>query len=65
MHRNTQTKIPSEMEVAPRQGCIFRLTYSHPELTEDHVLTSAHVKIFITVKRNAVNKSVCRKKDCS
>ena len=23
------------------QGCIFRLTCSHPELTEDHVLTSA------------------------
>ena len=26
------------------QGCIFRLTCSHPELTEDHVLTSAYVK---------------------
>ena len=25
------------------QGCIFRLTCSHPELTEDHVLTSAYV----------------------
>ena len=27
-----------------KQGCIFRLTCSHPELTEDHVLTSAYVK---------------------
>ena len=41
-----------------KQGCIFRLTCSHPELTEDHVLTSAYVKIFRTVTRNAVNKSV-------
>ena len=40
------------------QGCIFRLTCSHRELTEDHVLTSAYVKIFRTVTRNAVNKSV-------
>ena len=42
------------------QGCIFRLTCSYPELTEDHVLTSAytHVKNFRTVTRNAVNKSV-------
>ena len=40
------------------QGCIFRLTCSHPELTEDHVLTSAYVKIFRTVTRNGVNKSV-------
>ena len=47
------------------QGCIFRLTCSHPELTEDHVLTSAYVKIFRTVTRNAINKSVWRKKDCS
>ena len=29
---------------ATEQGCIFRLTCSHPELTEDHVLTSAYVK---------------------
>ena len=41
-----------------QQGCIFRLTCSHGELTEDHVLTSAYVKIFRTVTRNAVNKSV-------
>ena len=27
------------------QGCIFRLTCSYPELTKDHVLTSAYVKI--------------------
>ena len=39
-------------------GVPFRLTCSHPELTEDHVLTRAHVKIFRTVMRNAVNKSV-------
>ena len=44
------------------QGCIFCLTCSHPELTKDHVLTSAYVKIFKTVTRNAVNKSVWRKK---
>ena len=46
------------------QGCIFRLTCSHPELTEDHVLTSAYVKMFRTDTRNAVNKIVWRKKDC-
>ena len=40
------------------QGCIFRLTCSHPELTKDHVLTSAYVKIFRTVTRNAVNETV-------
>ena len=40
------------------QGCIFCLTCSYPELTEDHVLTSAYVKIFRTVKRNAANKGV-------
>ena len=49
----------------PTQGCIFRLTCSHPELTEEHVLTSAYVKIFRIVTRNAVNKSFWRKKDCS
>ena len=63
------------MEVAPRQtlfallhtvdkGCIFRLTCSHHG-TKDNVLTSAYVEIFRTVTRNAVNKSVWRKKDCS
>ena len=35
------------------QGCIFRLTCSHSELTNDHVLKSAYVKIF--EPRNAVN----------
>ena len=40
------------------QGCIFRLTCSYPELTEDHVLTSAYVKFFRTVTRIAVNKSL-------
>ena len=39
------------------QGSIFRLTCSFPELTKDHVLTSAYVKIFRTVTRNAVNNS--------
>ena len=43
--------------ITGRQGCIFRLTCSYPELTEDHVLTSAYVKIFRIVTRNAVNKS--------
>ena len=46
------------------QGCISCGTCSYPELTEDHVLTSAYVKIFRTVTRNAVNRSVWRKKDC-
>ena len=40
------------------QGCIFRLTCSHRELTEDHVLTSAYVKFFRTAMRNAVNEGV-------
>ena len=40
-----------------KQGCIFRFLCSHRELCEDHVLTSAYVKIFRTVTRNAVNKS--------
>ena len=47
------------------QGCINRRTCSHPELTQDQVLTSAYVIIFCTVATNAVNKSVWRKKDCS
>ena len=47
------------------QGCISCGTCSYPELTEDHVLTSAYVKIFRIVTRNAVNKSFWRKKDCS
>ena len=51
--------------VGQPQGFIFRLTCSDSELTKDHVLTSASVKIFRTVTRNAVNKSVWRKKDCS
>ena len=61
----SQTMIIFCGETSLRQGCIFRLTCSHSELTEDHVLTSAYVKIFRTVTRNAVNKSVWRKKDCS
>ena len=47
------------------QGCISCGTCSYPELTEDHVLTRAYVKIFRIVTRNAVNKSFWRKKDCS
>ena len=47
---------------SPQQGCINRGTCSHAELTLDHVLTSAYVIIFWTVARNAVNKSVWRKK---
>ena len=46
------------------QGCISCGPCSCPELTEDHVLPSAYVEIFRTVTRNAVNKSVWRKKDC-
>ena len=49
----------------PRQGCISCGTCSYPELTEDHVLTSAYVKVFRIVTRNAANKSFWRKKDCS
>ena len=45
-----------------KQGCISCLTCSYPELTKDHVLTTAYVEIFRTVTRNAVNKSVWRKK---
>ena len=41
-----------------KQGCISCLTCSYPELTKDHVLTSAYVNIFRTVTRNALNKSV-------
>ena len=52
-------QIPQKRQIKA-QGCIFRLTCSHPELIEDHVLTSAYVKICRTVTRNAVNKSVWR-----
>ena len=43
--------------IGDQQGCISCDTCSYPELTEDHVLTSAYVKIFRIVTRNAVNKS--------
>ena len=46
-------------------GVHFTLTCSHHELTKDHLLKSAYGKIFRTFTRNAVNKSVWRKKDCS
>ena len=45
-----------------RQGYINRGTCSYPEPTSCHVLTSAYVTIFWAVARNAVNKSVWRKK---
>ena len=44
------------------QGCISCGTCSYPELTEDHVLTSAYVKIFRTGTRNAVNKGCLKEK---
>ena len=47
-----------------KQGCISCGMCSYPELTKDHSLTSAYVNIFRTVTRNAINKSVWRKKDC-
>ena len=34
-----------------QQGCISCLTCSYPELTEDHVLTSAYVKIFLKLNK--------------
>ena len=52
------TKVKAAGEVRSRQGCINRGTCSHPELTQDQVLTSAYVIIFCTVATNAVNKSV-------
>jgi len=52
------------LENTQYQGCISCGPCSCPELTEDHVLPSAYVEIFRTVTRNAVNKSVWRKKDC-
>ena len=51
--------------VVEEQGCISCGTCSYLELTEDHVLTSAYVKIVRIVTRNDVNKSVSRKKDYS
>ena len=56
--------VPSTWK-ASGQGCIFRLTCSHRELTKDHVLTSVYAKFFRTITRNAVNTSVWRKIDCS
>ena len=56
---------PWQISGMMHQGCISCVTCSYPELTEDHVLTSAYVKIFRIVTRNAVNKSFWRKKDCS
>ena len=47
----------TDEDVTDEQGSISCGTCSYPELTEDHVLTSAYVKIFRIVTRNAVNKS--------
>ena len=47
----------TSIKQAGRQGCISCGTCSYLELTKDHVLTSAYVKIFRIVTRNAVNKS--------
>ena len=49
---------PIWTSISVGQGCIFRLMCSHRELAKDHVLTIAYVKIFRTVRRNDVNKSV-------
>ena len=66
----TQFSPPPQMKDLKEKFCKtsgvhFRLMCSHRELTKDHVLTSAYVKIFRTVTRNAENKSVWRKKNCS
>ena len=42
--------------VTLKQWCISHLACSHPELVQDHVITSAYVIIFWTVATNAVNK---------
>ena len=39
-----------------KQGCINRETCSHPELTQDRVLTSGYVIICYTVAKNAEGK---------
>ena len=65
LDRELEEDVPWGGDQAPLyQGCIFRLTCSHPKLTEDHVLTSAYVKFFRTVTRNAINNNVYKKKDC-
>ena len=47
------------------QGYINRGMCSHPEPTQDHVLTSAYVKHFCTVATNAVNIECLREKKLS
>ena len=61
-HKSIPTILYSMISVI--RGAFF-LTRSHSELTKDNVLPSGYVKIFRTVTRNAINKSVWRKKDCS
>ena len=41
--------IPGFHKINDNQGCISCGTCSYPELTKDHVLTSAYVKIFRNV----------------
>ena len=54
-HEHPKTIINKENRCLARiQGCIFRLTCSQHELTKDHVLTTAYVKFFRTVTRNAM-----------
>ena len=55
---NTGNLIKSNRVASSKQGCISCGMCSYPELTKDHMLTSAYVNIFRTVTRNAVNKSV-------
>ena len=54
---SNKDKMPRCVLFISNQGCISCGTCSYLELTEDHVLTSAYVKIFRIVTRNAVNKS--------
>ena len=56
LHHREHLVIQLEL-INSHQGCISCGTCSYLELTEDHVLTSAYVKIFRIVTRNAVNKS--------
>ena len=52
-----EQELKAELRKVDSQGCISCGPCSCPELTEDHVLPSAYVKIFRIVTRNAVNKS--------
>ena len=43
---SVETSLKELEEIYAGQWCIIRLTCSHPELTKDHVLTTAYVIIF-------------------